>query len=61
MKAANRMPTLPYDSRENSYSPHQVLTETTSACQLRCKMCAEYILSDQGPQHNAAKETLTDA
>ena len=33
-------PTLPYDSRVNPYFPHQVLMETTSACQLRCKMCA---------------------
>ena len=31
---------LPYDSRANPYFPHQVLMETTSACQLRCKMCA---------------------
>ncbi len=33
-------PMLPYDSRVNPYFPHQVLMETTSACQLRCKMCA---------------------
>jgi pyruvate-formate lyase-activating enzyme len=32
--------TIPYDSRVNPYFPHQVLMETTSACQLRCKMCA---------------------
>ncbi|HEY3038999.1 MAG TPA: radical SAM/SPASM domain-containing protein [Pyrinomonadaceae bacterium] len=31
---------LPYDSRVNPYFPHQILMETTSACQLRCKMCA---------------------
>lgn len=31
---------LPYDSRVNPFFPHQVLMETTSACQLRCKMCA---------------------
>ena len=33
-------PVLAYDSRVNPYFPHQVLMETTSACQLRCKMCA---------------------
>lgn len=33
-------PLLAYDSRVNPYFPHQVLMETTSACQLRCKMCA---------------------
>lgn len=33
-------PLLPYDSRANPFFPHQVLMETTSACQLRCKMCA---------------------
>src|SRR5437588_11321332 len=33
-------PTLAYDSRVNPYFPHQVLMETTSACQLRWKMCA---------------------
>lgn len=34
------IPVLPYDSRVNPYFPHQVLMESTSACQLRCKMCA---------------------
>jgi sulfatase maturation enzyme AslB (radical SAM superfamily) len=29
-----------YDSRVNPYFPHQVLMESTSACQLRCSMCA---------------------
>ncbi len=33
-------PEFDYDSRVNPYFPHQVLMETTSACQLRCKMCA---------------------
>jgi pyruvate-formate lyase-activating enzyme len=33
-------PVVPYDSRVNPYFPHQVLMETTSACQLRCTMCA---------------------
>ena len=33
-------PLLPYDSRVNPYFPHQILMETTSACQLRCTMCA---------------------
>jgi sulfatase maturation enzyme AslB (radical SAM superfamily) len=36
----NQKPSLPYDSRVNPWFPHQVLMETTSACQLRCKMCA---------------------
>jgi len=31
---------IPYDSRVNPHFPHQVLMETTSACQLRCSMCA---------------------
>ncbi|MDP2644016.1 MAG: radical SAM/SPASM domain-containing protein [Desulfobacterales bacterium] len=33
-------PRFEYDSRVNPYFPHQVLMETTSACQLRCVMCA---------------------
>lgn len=33
-------PEFEYDSRVNPYFPHQVLMETTSACQLRCVMCA---------------------
>lgn len=33
-------PKIEYSSRVNPYFPHQVLMETTSACQLRCKMCA---------------------
>lgn len=33
-------PIFDFDSRVNPYFPHQVLMETTSACQLRCLMCA---------------------
>lgn len=33
-------PEIPFDSRVNPYFPHQVLMESTSACQLRCAMCA---------------------
>lgn len=33
-------PTIEFDSRVNPYFPHQVLMESTSACQLRCVMCA---------------------
>src|SRR5438552_3462175 len=41
-------PVLPYDSRTNPYFPHQVLMETTSACQLRCTMCARQAALDKG-------------
>lgn len=33
-------PGFDFTSRVNPYFPHQVLMETTSACQLRCIMCA---------------------
>ena len=33
-------PRFEFDSRVNPYFPHQVLMESTSACQLRCIMCA---------------------
>ncbi|MBN1689168.1 MAG: radical SAM protein [Candidatus Omnitrophica bacterium] len=41
-------PAVAYDSRVNPYFPHQVLMETTSACQLRCIMCAREAALEKG-------------
>ncbi len=38
--ASSNKPQFEFDSRVNPYFPHQVLMESTSACQLRCAMCA---------------------
>lgn len=40
--------TMEFDSRVNPYFPHQVLMETTSACQLRCIMCAREEALEKG-------------
>ncbi len=40
--------TIEFDSRVNPYFPHQILMETTSACQLRCIMCAREAALEKG-------------
>lgn len=40
IKNTTPKPVIEYSTRVNPYFPHQVLMETTSACQLRCSMCA---------------------
>lgn len=45
---AAQKPVLEYDSRTNPYFPHQVLMESTSACQLRCLMCAREDALEKG-------------